>query len=179
MLAAAATSMIKVDEPPPDPRESPSWPHLKALAWPIAAAQGAGSVLAGLLGKRADVRVGLLLMAVAALARTTAWLPLVLVSGFVTGVGLAWAVIAVATLVQQRTPPSVLGRVSATAMSIVFGAAPLGLAAGAALVSHLSFEAIYVIIAVLTTAAAVWARGGRARRFTARRPPREAADQME
>ena len=215
VLAAAATSMIRVDEPPPAPREAPSWPHLRALTWPIAgtatalfasslnsaaqfqlvekglhhgpellgvlaAAQGAGSVLAGLLGKRADVRAGLLLMAVGALARTVAWLPAVLVSGFVTGVGLAWTVIAVATLVQQRTPAAVLGRVSATAMSIVFGAVPLGLAVGAALVAHLSFTAIYVIITVVTTAAAVWARGGRARRFTAHQTPAwRATDQME
>ncbi|MGW6936385.1 MFS transporter [Lentzea sp. NPDC054927] len=215
LLAAAATSMIKLDEPPPAPRESPSWPHLKALTWPIAgtatalfasslntaaafqlvekglhhgpellgvlaAAQGAGSVLAGLTGKRADIRVGLLLMAVAALARTIAWLPTVLVSGFLNGVGLAWTVVAIATLVQQRTPPDVLGRVSATAMSLVFGAVPLGLAVGAVLVAHLSFGAIYVIIAVLTAAAAMWTRGGRTRRFTARRTPAwRAADQME
>lgn len=215
VLAAAATSMIRIDEPLPAPRESPSRPHLVALAWPIvgtstalfasslntaaafqlvekglqhgpellgvlAAAQGAGSVLAGLTGKRADIRVGLLLMAVAALARTVAWLPTVLVSGFVNGVGLAWTVIAIATLVQQRTPQNVLGRVSATAMSIVFGAVPLGLAVGAVLVAHLRFEAIYVLITVITAAAAFWARGGRARRFTARRTPAwRATDQME
>ncbi|GGU42721.1 MFS transporter [Lentzea flava] len=214
LLAAAATSMIKVDEPPPAPRETPSRPHLKALTWPIAgaatalfagsigtaasfslvenglhhdpeflgvlsAAQGAGSVIAGLQGKRANVTAGLVLVAAGALARTTAWLPAVLAGGFLNGAGLAWAVIAVATLVQQRTPPAVLGRVSATAISIVFAGGPLGLAAGAALVAHLSFEAIYVIIAVITTAAAVWARGSQARRFTARRAPARATDQME
>ncbi|GAA3657395.1 MFS transporter [Lentzea roselyniae] len=214
LLAAAATSMIRVDEPPPTPREAPSWPHLKALTWPIlgattalfagslhsaasfalvekglhdgpeflgvlSAVQGAGSVLAGLTGKRANVTAGLVLIAVAALARTTAWLPAVLVAGFVHGIGLAWAVIAVATLVQQRTPAGAIGRVSATAMSIVFGAAPLGLAAGAALVANISFEAIYVIIAVITAAAAMWVRGSRARRFTTRPAPARAAGQME
>ncbi|MGW4215077.1 MFS transporter [Lentzea sp. NPDC004789] len=214
VLAAAATSMIKVDEPAPAPRETPSWPHLKALTWPIvgattalfaaslhtaasfslvenglhygpeflgvlSAAQGAGSVLAGLAGKRANVTAGLILIAVAALARTTAWLPAVLAAGFVHGIGLAWAVIAVATLVQQRTPPAVMGRVGATAISIVFGGGPLGLAVGAALVAHLSFEAIYVIIAVLTAAMAFWhARAGRAASLRTR-PSREAADQME
>ncbi|MFC3896390.1 MFS transporter [Lentzea rhizosphaerae] len=206
LFAAAATSMIRVDEPPPAPHESPSWPHLRALAWPIAgaatalfagslhtaaafslvekglhhgpeflgvltAAQGAGSVVAGLMGRRANVAVGLVLIAVAALARTTAWLPAVLAAGFVHGAGLAWAVIAVATLVQQRTPPAVIGRVSATAISIVFTAGPLGLAVGAVLVAHLGFAAIYVIIAVISTAAAFWAHGGRTRRFTARRAP--------
>ncbi len=215
LLAAAATSMIRLDEPPPSPHESPSRPHLQALIWPMAGAatalfagslhtaasfslvenglhygpeflgvltavQGAGSVLAGLTGRRANVTAGLVLIAVAALARTTGWLPAVLAAGFVHGVGLAWAVIAVATLVQQRTPPAVLGRVSATAMSIVFGAGPLGLAVGAALVAKLSFQMIYLIAAVLTAAMAIWARGGRTRRFTARRAPaRQAADQME
>ncbi|MFI6097699.1 MFS transporter [Lentzea sp. NPDC051213] len=215
LLAAAATTMIRVDEPPPAPRETPSWPHLKALKWPLvggavalfaaslntaasfplvekglhygpeflgvlAAVQGAGSVLAGLTGKRANITVGLVLIAVAALARATGWLPAVLASGFVHGIGLAWAVIAVATLVQQRTPQAAIGRVSATATSIVFGAAPPGLAAGAALVAHLSFQWIYVIIAVITAVTAVWARGGRTRRFTARRTPAwRAADQME
>ena len=214
LLAAAATSMIRIDEPPPAPRESPSWPHVKALTWPIAgaatalfagslhtaaafplvekglqygpeflgvltAAQGAGSVVAGLAGKRANVTVGLALIAIAALARTTAWLPAVLAAGFVHGIGLAWAVIAVVTLVQRRTPPEAIGRVSATAISIVYGAAPLGLAAGAALVAHVRFEAIYVLIAVLTTAAALWVREGRTRRFTARQAPARATDQME
>lgn len=71
-----------------------------------------------------------------------------------------------------------MGRVSATAMSIAFGAVPVGLAAGALLVATVSFQAIYVIIAVIT--AAMWARGGRARRFTAREAPAwQAADQME
>lgn len=215
LLAAAATSMIRLDEPPPTPHESPSWPHLQALIWPMAGAamalfagslhaaasfslvenglhygpeflgvltavQGAGSVVAGLTGRRANVTAGLVLIAVAALARTTGWLPAVLAAGFVHGAGLAWAVIAVATLVQQRTPPAVLGRVSATAMSIVFGAGPLGLAVGAGLVANLSFQVIYLIAAVLTAAMAIWARGGRTRRFTARRAPaRQAADQME
>lgn len=215
LLAAAATSMIRIDEPPPAPRATPSRPHLKALTWPIAGAatalfasslntaaqfplvdeglrhgpeflgvlatvQGAGSVLAGLTGKRANVTVGLVLMAVAALARATAWLPAVLASGFVNGIGLAWTVIAVVTLVQQRTPREAIGRVSATAISIVFAGVPLGLAIGAALVAHLSFQAIYVIIAVVTAAAAMWARGGRTRRFTARQAPAwRATDQME
>lgn len=215
LLAAAATSMIRIDEPPPAPRETPSRPHLKALTWPIAGAatalfasslntaaqfplvdeglrygpeflgvlaavQGAGSVLAGLTGKRANVTVGLVLMAAAALARATAWLPAVLASGLVNGIGLAWTVIAVVTLVQQRTPREAIGRVSATAISIVFAGGPLGLAVGAALVAHLSFQTIYVIIAVITAAAAMWARGGRTRRFTARQAPAwRATDQME
>ncbi|WP_045317417.1 MFS transporter [Lentzea aerocolonigenes] len=215
LFAAAATSMIKVDEPPPAPRESPSWPHLKALTWPMSgaatalftgsigtaasfslvenglhhgpefldvltAAQGAGSVLAGLQGKRANVTAGLVLIAAGALARATAWLPAVLAGGFLNGAGLAWAVIAVVTLVQQRTPPEVLGRVSATAISIVFAGGPLGLAAGAALVAHLSFRTIYVIIAVAAVAAAVGTRGDRTRRFTARRAPAwRTTDQME
>ena len=52
--------------------------------------------------------------------------------------------------------------------------------AGAALVAHLSFQAIYVIIAVVAVVAAMWARGDRARRFTARRAPAwQATDQME
>jgi hypothetical protein len=42
---------------------------------------------------------------------------------------------------------------------------------GAVLVAHLGFAAIYVIIAVISTAAAFWAHGGRTRRFTARRAP--------
>ncbi len=215
LLAAAATMMIRVDEPPPAPHEAPSWPHLKALTWPIAGAatalftaslnsaasfplvekglhhgpeflgvlaavQGAGSVLAGFAGRRASVTAGLALIAVAALVRATGWMPAVLVSGFVHGAGLAWAVIAVATLVQQRTPPAVMGRVSATAMSIVFGAAPVGLAVGAGLVTAVRFEVVHVLIAVVATVVALWTREGRARRFTAcEAPARPAAGQME
>jgi MFS family permease len=215
LLAAAATTMVRAEEPPPAPRETPGWPHLSALRWPIAGAaialfagslhtaaafplvekglhhgpeflgvltavQGAGSVLAGLNAKRANVVIGLGLIAASALARTTAWLPAVLAAQFVHGVGLAWAVIAAATLVQQRTPQAALGRVSATATSIVFAGGPTGLAIGALLVAHLSFQWIYVIIAVVTAAMALWTRGSRARRFTARQAPAwQAADQME
>ncbi|MFJ8965292.1 hypothetical protein ACIRG5_38480 [Lentzea sp. NPDC102401] len=68
------------------------------------------------------LRYGPEFLGVLAAARGAGWLTAVLVSGFVNGVGLAWTVIAVATLVQQRTPPAVLGQVSATAMTIVFGA---------------------------------------------------------
>ncbi|MFD9705276.1 MFS transporter [Lentzea sp. NPDC059081] len=206
VLAAAATSMVRVDEPAPSPRATPSLPHVRALAWPIAGAatalfasslhtaasfalvddglhrspeflgvllavQGAGSVLAGFAGRRASVTAGLVLVAVAAVLRTTAWLPAVLVAGFVQGVGLAWAVVAVVTLVQQRTPRAVLGQVSATAVSIVFGAVPIGLAAGAALVARLSFEAIYVVIAVLTGVVALVTNvRGRGPRTSAQHP---------
>lgn len=73
-----------------------------------------------------------------------------------------------------------IGRVSATALSIVFAGGPLGLAAGAALVAHLGFQVIYVIIAGTAATAAVVTRGGRTRRFTARRTPAwRTADQME
>ncbi|MEW2429210.1 MFS transporter [Micromonospora sp. NPDC047644] len=107
----------------------------------LASAQGAGSVLGGLIvgrliGARGCVAVGVAgsaLFAVGCLTRCLPWWPASVVGAVVAGVGLPWTLVAAVTAVQTHTPSALLGRVSATANTAMFGplvvAIPLGSAA--------------------------------------------------
>ncbi|MEU5564286.1 MFS transporter [Micromonospora musae] len=104
-------------------------------------AQGAGSIAAGLvvgrlLSRHGPVRmatVGVLLFAAACLGRSLPWPAAVVVAAVVGGAGLPWTLVAAITAVQTHTPQALLGRVSATANTAMFGpivlATPLGSAA--------------------------------------------------
>ncbi|RQX17647.1 MFS transporter [Micromonospora ureilytica] len=107
----------------------------------LASAQGAGSVLGGLIvgrliAARGPVAVGVAgtaLFAIGCLARCLPWWPATVVGAVVIGVGLPWTLVAAVTAVQTHTPSALLGRVSATANTAMFGplvvAIPLGSAA--------------------------------------------------
>lgn len=107
----------------------------------LASAQGAGSILGGLIvGRlitaRGPVAVGVAgttLFAIGCLVRCLPWWPATVVGAVVIGVGLPWALVAAVTAVQTHTPSALLGRVSATANTAMFGplvvAIPLGSAA--------------------------------------------------
>ncbi|MFI7348799.1 MFS transporter [Streptomyces sp. NPDC049936] len=139
--------------------------HSPAYAGALYAAQGAGSVTVGLLagpalrrlGGRRFAAAGIALLAVAVAARAVPCDAVALVSGAAIGAGLPAVLIATLTAVQHETPGPLLGRVTATAGSLVFAPNVLGLAAGAALVEvtplHLLLPALG--IGLLTTAALV------------------------
>jgi MFS family permease len=107
----------------------------------LASAQGAGSVLGGiivgrLLTRWGPVPVGLAgtaLFAVSCLARCLPWWQATVAGAVVAGVGLPWTLVAAVTAVQTHTPAALLGRVAATANTAMFGplvlAIPLGSAA--------------------------------------------------
>ncbi|RAO11043.1 MFS transporter [Micromonospora noduli] len=107
----------------------------------LASAQGAGSILGGLIvgrlitarGPVAVGAVGAALFAIGCLARCLPWWPATVVGAVVAGVGLPWTLVAAVTAVQTHTPSALLGRVSATANTAMFGplvvAIPLGSAA--------------------------------------------------
>ncbi len=65
------------------------------------------------------------------------------------GVGLPAALIAALTSVQRRTPGPLLGRVTATANTLVFTPNVIGLAAGAALVVLLDQRVQLVVLGVV------------------------------
>ncbi|MEU6589397.1 MFS transporter [Streptomyces sp. NPDC046881] len=116
--------------------------HSPAYAGVLYAAQGAGSVAAGLLagpalrrlGARRFAAAGIALTGVAVVARAVPWDPVALATGVACGLGLPCVLIAALTAVQQETPGPLLGRVTATANTLVFTPTVLGLAAGASLV---------------------------------------------
>ncbi|MGW3957819.1 MFS transporter [Streptomyces sp. NPDC004752] len=113
-----------------------------AYAGVLYAAQGAGSVAVGLvsgaalrrLGERGFAAAGIALLALAVAARAVPVEPLTLAGSVATGAGLPCVLIAALTAVQRETPGPLLGRVTATAHTLLFTPNVIGLAAGAALV---------------------------------------------
>ncbi|MFJ7152965.1 MFS transporter [Streptomyces sp. NPDC100445] len=116
--------------------------HSPAYTGVLSAAQGAGSVAGGLLtgpalrrfGEHRCAAAGIALTGLAAIARAVPSDPVVLVSGAAAGLGLPCVLVAVLTAVQRRTPGPLVGRVTATAATLVLAPNVLGLALGAGLV---------------------------------------------
>ncbi|MGA5339773.1 MFS transporter [Streptomyces griseoincarnatus] len=119
--------------------------HSPAYAGVLYAVQGAGSVTVGLLsgpglrrlGARRFAAYGIGLLAVAVALRAVPYDPVAWASAAAIGVGLPAALIAVLTEVQRRAPGALLGRVTATANTLVYTPNVIGLAVGAAMVELL------------------------------------------
>ncbi|KOT98106.1 membrane protein [Streptomyces sp. NRRL F-4711] len=143
-----------------------------AYAGVLYAVQGAGSVAVGILsgpalrrlGARRFGAAGIALFAVAVAVRAVPSEAVAWASGAAAGVGLPTVLIAALTAVQRETPGPLLGRVSATANSLVFAPNVLGLAVGAALVELTGLRLLLPAVgAVLLVTALALARrpGGR------------------
>ncbi|MEU2746454.1 MFS transporter [Streptomyces collinus] len=138
-----------------------------AYAGVLYAVQGAGSVVAGLLsgtalrrlGARRFGAYGIALLALAVALRAVPSDPVALVCSAAIGAGLPAVLIATLTSVQRETPGALLGRVTATAHTLVYAPNVAGLAAGAALVEPVGHRAVLVAlgVALLVTAAALCA----------------------
>ncbi|MFE6522585.1 MFS transporter [Streptomyces sp. NPDC057794] len=139
-----------------------------AYAGVLYAAQGAGSVAAGLLsgpalrrlGARRFAACGVALLALAVALRAVPSAPLALGCSAAIGAGLPAVLIAALTAVQRETPGPLLGRVTATAHTLVYAPNVAGLAAGAALVELVSHRPVLVAVgmALLVTAVSLFAR---------------------
>ncbi|MGR4851441.1 MFS transporter [Streptomyces sp. LARHCF252] len=137
--------------------------HSPAYAGVLYAVQGAGSVAVGLLsgtalrrlGERRFAAYGVALLAVAVALRAVPSDPLALVCGAAIGAGLPAVLIAALTSVQRETPGPLLGRVTATANTLVYTPNVVGLATGAALVELVGHRLVLVALggALLVTAA--------------------------
>ncbi|CAL9578664.1 hypothetical protein SUDANB106_05001 [Streptomyces sp. enrichment culture] len=134
-----------------------------AFAGVLTSVQGLGSVIGGLaagtLLRRVPARVlsvlGLTLFALGALARTTGLLPVVVAGSLLIGLGLPWPLISALTTVQKETPGELLGRVAATANTLVFAPTALALLAGTALVATLDYRVQLLAAGALVLTAAV------------------------
>ncbi|QES40904.1 MFS transporter [Streptomyces venezuelae] len=141
-------------------------------------AQGVGSVAVGVasgalirrFGARRFGGAGIALTAVAAALSAVPNDASALAGSLTNGVGLPCVLIAGLTAVQRETPDALLGRVAATASTLMFAPTALGIATGAALVETVD---IAVLLPVLAGArlliAAPLLRPSRAR-VTARSP---------
>ncbi|MEU7472280.1 MFS transporter [Streptomyces sp. NPDC044984] len=136
--------------------------HSPAYAGVLYAVQGAGSVAVGLLsgpalrrlGARRFAAYGIALLAVAVALRAVPDDPLAWGCSAAIGAGLPAVLIATLTAVQHETPGPLLGRVTATANTLVYTPNVLGLAAGAALVELLDHRLLLAALGCALTATA-------------------------
>ncbi|MFC3385209.1 MFS transporter [Couchioplanes azureus] len=127
----------------------------------LMSAQGAGSIVAGLTAGRVVSRHGAIaagaagtaLFAAGLLARCLPWWPAIVAGAVVAGAGLPWTLVAAVTAVQTHTPAHLLGRVSATANTAMFGPIALANPLGSAAV-HLGGRPSLIAAAVACLAAA-------------------------
>ncbi|WP_430779836.1 MFS transporter [Actinoplanes sp. G11-F43] len=131
----------------------------------LSSAQGAGSIVAGLLVGRLLARfpagrvagIGGLTFGVACLFWSLPWWPGMIVGSVLAGMGLVWALIAAVTAVQTGTPEHLLGRVAATSNTALFGPLAVSIPLGAALIGLGARTALLAAATLLLiTVTTVW-----------------------
>jgi MFS family permease len=81
-----------------------------------------------------------------------AFLPLVwatIAANLVIGLAVACIIVPATTLLQQETPPELMGRVGSTNMSLIFGAQILGLLLSGLLASSIGVQRVFACCAVM------------------------------
>jgi MFS family permease len=130
----------------------------------IATFQGIGAILGGITAARLMRRVGDLRLAGIGIALfgvgDAFWLlpnePVVLTATAVAGLGIVWAIVALATAYQRRSPSHVQGRVSAAANMLFSVPQTISIAAGAALITFVDYRVEIVAMAVVFMLAAAY-----------------------
>jgi predicted MFS family arabinose efflux permease len=134
-----------------------------AFAGVLYAVQGTGSVLSGLFAgallrrmpERVFAAAGILLFALGLALRAIPSVPVALLASAVIGAGLPCVLIAAMTAVQRETPGDLLGRVAATANTLLFAPNALALAAGAGLVAVVDHRVVLLAAGTVAATAAV------------------------
>jgi MFS family permease len=135
----------------------------------LASLQGAGALAGGALAgpvmrrtsERALVAGGLAACVAAALLLITASLPLVLAASGLLGVCLVWVNVGAITLIQRRTPGSLLGRVDAALEFAITVPQAISIAVGAALITAVSYRILLLAMAAVIAFSAVYLARGR------------------
>ncbi|MGW1159790.1 MFS transporter [Streptomyces sp. NPDC002513] len=133
-----------------------------AFAGVLTTVQGLGSMVGGVgtgvlmrrMPARAVSAAGLALFAVGVLARATPWLPVVLGGTFALGVGVPWPVVMAMTAVQKETPTELLGRVAATASTLMYAPTGLALLLGTGMVAGFDYRVQTVVAGICGLAVA-------------------------
>ncbi|MFF7243336.1 MFS transporter [Embleya sp. NPDC008237] len=141
-------------------------------------AQGAGSVVVGLcagtlirrFGARGFAVLGLALFAVGVGLRVVEWLPVVLAGSVAIGFGLPAVHVAAMTVLQRETPGHLVGRVAATAGTIMFAPTAFAILGVAGLLAVLDYRIILLGTAALGGAVALYCAAGRGERGPDREP---------
>ncbi|MGW5669873.1 MFS transporter [Micromonospora sp. NPDC003776] len=142
--------------------------------------QGIGGLVGGLLsatvvrraGEVGALAAGVTFFGPAALALAYPRLWLGVVALLLAGVSLPLTMVGLNTLVQRRTPPGLLGRVSAASEALVSGPQALSIGTGALLVGVVDYRLLFALVGVTTTAAGLYLWHGRRLTPPAPAPPR-------
>jgi MFS family permease len=135
----------------------------------LTSVQGAGALAGGAVAgpvmrrtsERALVAGGLAACAAAALLLITASLPLVLAASAMLGACIVWVNVGAITLIQRRTPGSLLGRVDAALEFAITVPQAISIAVGAALIAAVSYRVLLLAMAAVIAFSAVYLARGR------------------
>jgi MFS family permease len=130
----------------------------------LGAMQGVGSVLGGITASRVlrrlgDLRtagLGIVLFAVGDVMWLALSLPVILGSMAVAGLGIVWAVVALSTAYQRRSPQDMQGRVAAASNMLFSVPQTISIATGAALISIVDYRVEIVAMAIGTLLSAAY-----------------------
>ena len=126
--------------------------------------QGIGSILGGVtaarlmrrIGELRQAAIGLLLFGVADALWLVPSLGVVLPAMALAGVGIVWAVVALATAYQRRSPTDMQGRVAAAANMLFSVPQTISIAAGAVLITLIDYRIEIVAMALVFAVASVY-----------------------
>lgn len=126
--------------------------------------QGVGSIVGGVTAGRmlrrvGDLRtlgIGIALFAAGDLLWLVLSLPVIVVSMAVAGLGIVWAVVALSTAYQRRSPQQLQGRVAAASNMLFSVPQTISIAVGAALISLVDYRVEIVAMAIGTVASAAY-----------------------
>jgi MFS transporter len=142
----------------------------------LSAFQGAGSIAGALTAARmlrrtGDTRLtglGVVVFGAGDFMLIVPHLGAVMAGAFVGGIGLTWAIVALGTALQLRTPLALQGRVSAAANLGLAVPQTISIATGAALSTVVDYRVLIVVMTVVTVASGLW--------LASRREPSRAAE---
>ena len=126
--------------------------------------QGIGSILGGVtaarlmrrIGELRQAAIGLLLFGVGDALWLVPSLGVVLPAMALAGVGIVWAVVALATAYQRRSPTDMQGRVAAAANMLLSVPQTISIAAGAVLITLIDYRIEIVAMALVFAVASVY-----------------------
>jgi MFS family permease len=126
--------------------------------------QGVGAIVGGLtagtlMRRIGDVRLtglGVLFFAVGDGLFLIPSLPVILVAMLIAGAGIVWAVVAISTAYQRRSPQTMQGRVNAAANMLFSVPQTLSIAAGAALITVVDYRVEVVAMLIGTAVSAAY-----------------------
>ncbi|GHJ14655.1 MULTISPECIES: MFS transporter [unclassified Micromonospora] len=131
--------------------------------------QGVGGLVGGLLsaavvrrlGELGALATGVTFFGPAALALAYPRLWLGVVALLLAGVSLPLTMVGLYTLVQRRTPPGLLGRVTAASRALVSGPQAVSIGTGALLVGVFDYRLLFVLVGTVTTGGGLYLWRGR------------------